>query len=543
MIAILHIKNIGIIEDLTVEFNEGLNILTGETGSGKTLIINSLNIISGARFSKDMMKNGADFSFVEVCFYVPNHPKSEDGNIIVSREIYSNGRNLCKLNGRVVTVSELKEIVTNIIDIHGQHDNQSLLDVSKHIELLDNFSTKEIAPICAEYAIKYKKYLEIKKELQENYGNDEEKQRTLDLLKYQLNEIETANLKLDEEDELEEKRKIILNSKKINDALNTSSQSLSIQVLEGLSLTLKELEKITNLNKEYEQIYNIIQNSYYELEESSRQICKLKDNTFFDESEQLNIQERLDLIFNLKRKYGSSIEKILNYKIDVEEQIKKIENLEQYIENLKLEMKKIEEEMNLLSEKMHCIREKMATRLEQKINSEFKDLNMKHAIFKVKIEKLNSFNINGADNIEFMVRTNLGEEFKPLAKTASGGEISRIMLAIKTAFSETDKIPVLVFDEIDTGISGASSNAVGEKLKYIAKNHQVLCITHQANIAAKGDSNYYISKTEKNDKTVTNIRKLNEDEIIQELARISSGNIDSVSIEYAKELRKNKVVL
>jgi len=537
MIAVLHIKNIGIIEDLTIEFDEGLNILTGETGSGKTLIINSLNIISGARFSKEMMKNRAEFSFVEVCFYLPNHHKNEDGNVIVSREIHSNGRNLCKLNGRVVTVLELKEVVSKIIDIHGQNDNQSLLDVSNHIELLDEFSEKDISDLKKEYTEKYKKYIELKKELQENYGNDEEKQRTLDLLRYQLDEIENANLKLNEEEELEEKRKIVLNSKKINNVLNVSSQSLSVQVLEGLSTTLGELEQIISLNKEYEEIYNSIQSSYYELEESNIQIAKFKNDTFFDESEQIELQDRLDLIFNLKRKYGNTIEKILIYKSEIESQINKIENLEEHIKELKIQITKLEEELGILAEKIHYIREKMTNKLSEKINSEFKDLNMKNAIFKVRIDKLTSFNIHGLDDIEFMVRTNLGEEFKPLAKTASGGEISRIMLAIKTVLSQTDQIQVLVFDEIDTGISGASSNAVGEKLKYIAQNHQVLCITHLANIAAKGDANYYISKSDENGRTTTNIKKLEEQEVIEELARISSGKIDKVSLEYAKKLR------
>ena len=540
MIALLHIKNIGIIEDLTVDFNEGLNILTGETGSGKSLIINSLNIISGERFSKDMMKKESKFSFVEVCFYLPNHPDNEDGNVIVSREIYENGRNICKLNGRAITVSRLKEIVSNILDIHGQHDNQSLLNISNHIQVLDDFASKEIFNIKKEYKEKYNQYIELKNKLKENYGNDEEKQRTLDLLKYQLDEILSANLQPNEEEDLEEKKKIILNSKKIVSSLNVSSNYLDTNVLDNLSNILNQLDKISNLNEEYEKIYNVVQNSYYELEEASRQIDNLKTQIFFDEVEQNNIQERLNTIFNLKRKYGNTIEKIFEYQKNIENQIKKIENLEEYIENLKKQIKDIETQMSLLAKKMHDVRVNYSKIIEDNVNLELKDLNMRNAIFKVNIQQNGQYNINGLDNIEFLIRTNLGEDFKPLIKIASGGEISRIMLAIKKVLSDVDKIPVIIFDEIDTGISGESGNVVGEKLKYISKNHQVLCITHLANIAAKGDYNYYISKQDIDGHTITKIKKLNEEEIIKEIARISSGQITDVSIEYARQLRNKK---
>lgn len=541
MIALLHIKNIGIIDDLTVEFNEGLNILTGETGSGKSLIINSLNIISGDRFSKEMMKKESNFSLVEVCFYLPNHPDNEDGNVIVSREIYENGRNICKINGRIITVSQLKQTVSNILDIHGQHDNQSLLDISNHIQILDDFASEELLNVKKEYKEKYAQYVELKSKLKENYGNDEEKQRTLDLLKYQLDEIINANLKPNEEEKLEEKKKIVLNSQKIINALNISSDCLDSNVLDNLSNVLSQLDKVSNLNEEYEKIYNVVQNSYYELEEASRQIDDLKNNMFFDEEEQNNIQERLNTIFNLKRKYGNTIEKILEYKETIQNEIQKIENLEEYIENLKKQINNIEAQMYILSQKMHEYREKHSKVLENQINLELKDLNMKNALFKVNIQQNDKYNLNGLDNIEFLIRTNLGEDFKPLIKIASGGEISRIMLAIKKVLSDIDRIPVIIFDEIDTGISGESGNVVGEKMKYISKNHQVLCITHLANIAAKGDHNYYISKQDIDGHTITKIKKLNEEETIKEIARISSGQITDVSIEYAKQLRHKKV--
>lgn len=539
MISVLHIKNIGIIDDLTVEFNKGLNILTGETGSGKTLIVNSLNIISGQRFSKEIMKKGAEKSFVEICFFLPEHPENEDGNIILSREIYSNGRNLCKINGRIVTVGELKKLACEIIDIHGQYDNQSLLNVSNHINLLDSFIEKEISKTKEEYMQKYTEYVELNRKLKENYGDDLQRQRTLDLLKYQFQEIEEASLKLNEEEELESKKQIVFNSQKIATSLNNCYEEINSNVENGLSKALSELEKIRNISEEYEKIYNVIQNSYYDIQEVKRDAEDLKDQIYFDENETHELQERLDLIFNLKRKYGNSIEKILAYKDEIEKEIDKITNLEDYIKDINIQIEKLKKEMLILSNKMYMFRKEGSESIEEKVNNELKDLNMKNAILKIQIEhdETKEFNINGQDKVEFLIRTNLGEDFKPLTKIASGGEISRIMLALKVSLTDVDKTPVLVFDEVDTGISGNSGNMVGEKLKYIAKQHQVLCITHLANIAAKGDYNYHIGKEDKDGHTHTYIKQLKGEEILEEIAQVASGIVSKETIEYAKKLK------
>ena len=541
MITNLHIKNIGIIDDLNLELNNGFNVLTGETGAGKTLIIDSLGIICGGRFSKEMIRKGETQSFVELCIYDPTSEYSVDGNIIVSREIYENGRNLCKINGRLITVNELKKIMSNFIEIHGQNDNQNLLDNKTHLKYLDNFVGEELQEISEKYKENYQRRNEIIKELKENYGDDKEKQRKLDLLRYQLNDIEDAKLKENEEIELEEKRKIFLNSEKISENLNKANVLIGDNSVDTISEAIRALEKIETIDEKYEKVTSNLKSIYYELEEISRDISIYNEDTYFDQNEQEEIENRLDLIFSLKRKYGNNIKEILNYKNQIEEEIKYIENLEENNEKLKIELKKLEEEMTQIAEKIHNLRNKKATKLSQCINKELEELEMKNAKINVKVEYIeNDFFETGKDKVEFYIKTNMGEEEKELNKIASGGEMSRIMLAIKKVLAETDKTPILIFDEIDTGISGKAGSSVADKLKSISNNHQVLCISHLPTIAASANYNYYISKQVENKRTRTTVKLLNENEVINEIARISSGEVNDITIKYALELRNKK---
>lgn len=544
MITSLHIKNIGIIDEININLNEGLNVLTGETGAGKTLIIDALQIISGGRFSKEMIRRGENFSYVEMSLYLPNRNFEED-TVIVSREMNLKGKNLCKINGRMVTVSELKEFMKNIIDIHGQNENQSILDSSTHIDLLDGFANEEILGIKNNYIKLYEEDLKIKRLLNENYGDDKEKQRKLDLLKYEVEEISSANLKVGEDEEIEEKRKLIISSEKIVNNLQEAELQISENVIENLNIAIRSMEKIESYKEDYSILVGELKNAYYELQEAARDISGHREEIYFDEEEQKEIEERVDLIHSLKRKYGNTIKEILDYKQKKIEEIEQIENLDTYILELKKKQKKLETEMKILAEKMHSIREKYINILETQINKELEDLEMKNAKFSVKfLEKENiEFNKNGIDKLEFMLQTNVGETAKPLVKIASGGEMSRIMLAIKNVLADVDKTPVLIFDEIDTGISGVAANSTGEKMKAISKNHQVICVTHQASIAAKGDYNYYICKEVKDNKTLTKIKLLTENEVIREIARISSGDITEASINNAKELRERKLKL
>ena len=541
MITKLHIKNIGIIEDIEIDFNNGLNVLTGETGAGKTLIIGSLAIISGGRFSKEMIRKGETNSYVELCMYEPKNEYSIDGNIIISREININGRNMCKINGRMVTVNELKEFMNQFIEIHGQNDNQDLLDIREHQKYLDGYSGKVLEELKVEYSNYYARYNEIKKELKENFGDDKERQRKIDLLNYQTSEIEKAYLKKGEENELEEKRKLIINSEKISKSLNEADVTISENIIDALSTSIRALERIEQIDSKYEQTVSGLKGIYYELQELSKDISDYKQDTCFDEEERNNIEERLDLIYDLKRKYGNSVEEILEYNEHIKEEIYLIENLEERNNKLKKEEKEIKSKMIEIADKIHKIRSDKALELSEEINLNLKDLEMKNARINIHVDYIeNDFYSTGKDKIEIYIATNLGENEKELSKIASGGEMSRVMLAIKNVLAKTDEIPVLVFDEIDTGISGKAANKVAEKLSTISKSHQVLCISHLPNIAAIADYNYFISKHIKNERTNTNIKLLNESEVINEIARISSGEINEATIKYASELRNKK---
>ena len=541
MITTLHIKNIGIIDDLSIDLNQGLNVLTGETGAGKTLIIDSIGIISGGRFSKEMIRKGENTSYIEICMYEPNSKEAIDGNIIVSRQIWANGRNMCKINGRMVTVNELKDFMKRYIEIHGQNDNQTLLESKTHLMYLDSFIGDKIIEIKSKYYEKYQRFNEINIELKANYGDEKERERKLDLLKYQFNEIEEAELKEKEEEELEEKRKIMLNSEKISNNLNKADEAIQNSSIDSLSIAIRALEKIETIDKNYEKVSSNLKGIYYELQELARDISNYKEDIYFDEQERNKTEERLDLINSLKRKYGNTIKEILEYKKDIQEEIQHIENLEDYNNKLKSELEQIQNEMEEMSEQINKIRVKQAQKLSESINLELKDLEMKNAKINVKVEKQENFNKEGKDKVEFLISTNLGEDEKELIKIASGGEMSRIMLAIKKVLSDTDKTPVMIFDEIDTGISGNAANAVAEKLNLISKFHQVLCISHLPNIAAAADYNYFISKKITNERTNTNVKLLQEKEVIEEIARISSGKVNDVTIKYATQLRNKKV--
>lgn len=541
MITTLHIKNIGIIGDITIDFNKGLNVLTGETGAGKTLIVDSLGIIAGGRFSKEMIRKGEKMSYIEACIYMPENELSVDGNIIVSREINTNGKNLCKINGRMVTVNELKKIMKNVIDIHGQFDNQTLMEEEFHTKYLDKFIGESMSKYFEEYLCLYEEYKELNKKLQENLGDDRERQRRLDLLQYQYNEIKSAKLNPKEEETLEEKRNLMLNSQKVSEALNTVNGNLSNTAVEVINSSIKALEKIENVDKKYENKLVELKNIYYEVQELARDVEEMNSDVDFSDSQIDEVEERLEVIKTLKRKYGNSIEEILEYKDEVKQDIYRINNLEEENNNLKDKIKQTETKMNKLCNEIERLRREHAEILDEKINRELVDLEMNNAKFFAEIVNDNEFSRSGKCHVEFLISTNIGEEKHKLSQTASGGEMSRIMLAIKNVLSDIDEVPTLIFDEIDTGISGKAANAVASKLSKISEKHQVLIITHLAPIAARGDYNYYIYKEVIGEKTCTNIKLLNEDETVKEIARIASGNITETTLLHAKELRKKNI--
>ena len=537
MITTLHIKNIGIIDDIVIDLNKGLNALTGETGAGKTLIVDSLGIIAGGRFSKDMIRRGQSMSFVELALYLPENPNAIDGNVVVSREINTSGKNLCKINGRLVTVNELKNFMKNIIDIHGQYDNQTLMDTEFHTRYLDKFVGEKMSSIHDRYIELYNEYVELNKKIKNNYGDEIEKQRKLDLLEYQYKEIKSANLKKGEDEQLEEKRKIIMSSEKVAESLNNVSNNLEGTIIDVINDSIRALEKIEDVNNKYSEKLVELKNIYYEVQEVARDIFSMKEDVYFDEEERNEIEERLDEIYSLKRKYGNTIEEIVEYKEKLEAEIDRIENLDEENRKTKEKIEKITLEMKKLCEEITELRKSHSIVLNEKINQELAQLEMKNARFNAKVIEDKEFSDKGNSHVEFVITTNLGEEEKKLSKIASGGEMSRRMLAIKTVLSDIDEVPVLIFDEIDTGISGKAANSVGNKLKKIAEKHQVIIVTHLATIAAQGDYNYYIYKEIQDNKTNTKVKLMSEDETIREIARIASGEITDISLSHAKELR------
>jgi len=535
MITTLHIKNVGIIDDLTIELDKGFNVLTGETGAGKTLIIDSINIISGGRFSKEIIRRGEEYSFVELNLFLENDDEFPDGNVVISREVHLNGRNTCKINGRLVTVTELKNFMSNIIDIHGQNDNLKILSKMYQIDYLDNYCGKDLLKLKLDYSEKYSKYLEIKKKLKENLSDNKERERKLDLLQYEFDEIDNANLKIDEENELNEKRNIYLNSEKISTSISQTVDS-SDKAMAMIGNAVKAIEKIANIDSKYDKKLEEIRNIYYELEEFSHEINLMNDDMYFDENEINELESRIDLIHTLKRKYGNSIEEILRYKDSIETEINRINNLDEENEKLKNELEQVIGSMNTISLKMHDFRSDISVKLNDRINCELVDLEMKNAKFNAKVKLVDDFNQFGRDDVEFYISPNVGEEENELSKIASGGEMSRIMLAIKNVLANTDDTPVLIFDEIDTGISGKAAKSVGKKLRRIGEMHQVICITHQPSIAAVGNSNYFIYKNTIDGRTATAVKKLNKEEVVEEIARISNGEVTNIAKQHALEL-------
>ena len=541
MITTLHIKNIGIIDDLTINLEEGFNCLTGEAGSGKSLIIDSIGLLAGNRFSKEIMRKGNNVAIVEAS--VLSEFNSEEVNeFVVSREMYLNGRNVCKINGRLVSVNELKNFMSKIIDIHGQHENQNLMEVNNHIKYLDDFIGNDIKILQNQYKEIYLKYNNLKLELKNNYGDEKLKQRELDLLQYQFDEIESAELKIDEDIKLETQRKQMSNQEKLKENLSIAGECLNSSVIGGIETSIKSMEKIVNFSDDYEKTLEILKSVFYDVQEIERDIYNYENDLEFDIDSREEIEDRLDLINSLKRKYGSSIQEILEYKIEVEEKINKIKNVDEINEKLKNEILRLKRDLQELSEKMHILREKYSKILSESINKELVDLEMNNARFSVHMYNDDKLNENGVDRVEFLICTNIGDEFKSLSKTASGGELSRIMLAIKTILTDVDKISTIVFDEIDTGISGVAAKAVSEKMKKISQKHQIFVVTHLAVIAASSDINLFAYKEVINAQTVTRIKILEEDEFVKEIARISSGNISKISIEHARELIQNSRV-
>lgn len=546
MLAHLHIKNLGIIDEIDIELENGMNVLTGETGAGKSLIISAVQLILGGKSSKELIRKGATKASVEALFLIEEASLKEElkklnieleNELVITREISE--RSLIKVNGSLVSLNELKEIGRLLIDIHGQYDSQSLLNSKEHIKLLDGIALSD-NELVTNYRKLYNERNEYVSKLNKIGGTAENRERQLEFLKFQLNELENANIKLQEDEELEEKISLLNNSKNIIYALEDSYQKLNNQILPTMQKITSELSNISKYNEKYNSFIEVLQNSFYELDEVTRDIKNNADAVEVNPEELNKLEERLDSIIKLKRKYGNTIEEVLNTFSKLSNEYDELINSEQIVKELENKIKTTENKMYEIAVKISEIRKKKATSIEKEVEAILSELEMPKTTFNIKInfDENRNFNDNGLDKVEFLFASNYGEELKPLSKIASGGEMSRIMLAIKNVLSDADKIPTMIFDEIDTGISGKAGFSVAEKLHNLAKTKQVICVTHLAAIAARGDNNLYVNKEIQNDRTITKITKLNEEEILNEIARIiSGGNITKTAISHARELR------
>lgn len=562
MLQQLSIKNIAIIKNLVIKFNQGLNILTGETGAGKSIIIDCINIAMGNRVTKDVIRTGTDKATVEAVFHLDVNllnnelskfglPLSEDGILILYREISNNGRNSCWINNRAVTMSTLRDIGNALIDIHGQHDNQSLFNVASHITLLDLFGGDEISKLKTEYTDKYHLYLKIKHDINTISSDASEIQRQKDFLEFQCSEIASAQLVKGEEEELIRRRNILLNSQKILNTLESSYTALKsdqgnyMSIIDSLSTINKKILDVSTIERRLTPIYETIETITYQLQDIATEIRSIKDTIDFEDYTIDQLNERLDVISKLKRKYGGSVEDILENLADMEDKLSYFTNQDEMLENLQKKKDTMTIELLNLCEELSLKRHNAAKILESNISETLEELEMKKTKFYIDIEfnsNLNSegeypFTENGLDNVEFMISTSPGQPLKPLYRIASGGEISRVMLAIKTILAKVDNIPTLIFDEIDMGISGKTAQQVGQKMSQLSRQHQLICVTHLAQIACMADSHYKVSKNINGDDTDISVEMLNYEAAQNEIARILSGSkITPLTLRHAAEI-------
>ena len=551
MLLNVHVKDLALIEDVDICFDNGLNILTGETGAGKSIIIGSIGIALGAKAGRDLIRNGADYALVELVFSIDSEDTKsklkemdinidEDNQIIISRKIM-NGKSIIKVNGETTTASMLREIASLVIDVHGQHDYESLVHTEKHLEILDSFAGENNTKLKNETEVLYKEYKRVLKELSEFTNDEEQRARDLSFFEFELNEIEAAGLKTGEDEELEEEFKLMSHGRKIAETLSEVYNRLTgdnANVSEMVGLSMKELSSISHLDERVGEFYETlgtIDSLCYEL---SKDMTDYLNRLDFNPERVEYVSDRLDTINKLKLKHGKTIEAILQKKENLSEKIDSLNNYEETRKQLETKLSEIKDKLEDKSCQLSMSRKKAATTLEKDIKKALMDLNFLEVKFKAEFSRTSDYTAKGTDEMEFMISTNPGEDIKPLAKIASGGELSRIMLGLKAVLADKDSVDTLIFDEIDTGISGKTAGMVADKMSVISSKHQVICITHLPQIAAHADRHYLIEKNVKNNHTFTDIRRLNEEESVEELARmLGSTVITEATLDNARELK------
>lgn len=545
MLLNLHVKNLALIKEVDVDFSNGLIVLTGETGAGKSLLLGSINLALGNKASKELIRTGTDYSLVEMTFSVDNKILDklkdmdiymEDDHIVVTRKI-SEGRSVAKINGETVNLATLKNVMSMLIDIHGQHEHQSLLYNENHLSILDKYAKNQINDLLVEMANEYKNYIELKNKLLDIDIDDGQRTRDIEFTTYEINEISSANLRIGEDAEVEDAFKKAYNSKEIVSTLSDVYNNFS-SVGDIVNRAILDVNRIANLDdsiNDFSQILNDMDSLSRDL---TSQLAEYNRQMEFDQNYVNELEERLNTINHLKLKYGQNIADIIAYKEEKEAYLEKLNNSTYEIEKLKELISISESKLEHISNQLSDKRKSAAIELEKKVIQALNELNFLSVDFKIDFSKKKSYGIKGFDEIEFLISTNPGEPLKALNKVASGGELSRIMLAIKSILASEDEIETMIFDEIDTGISGMTAQMVANKLAKISKNHQVLCISHLSQIAAMADNHYLIEKKSENDSTITNIMKLNREESIKELVRINSGlDVTEAAILHATELK------
>ncbi|MGN9134861.1 DNA repair protein RecN [Clostridium sp. HCP1S3_B4] len=557
MLIQLNIKNFALIEELTVDFKEGFNILSGETGAGKSILIDAIDYVLGGKFSKDLIRTGENKTYVEAVFSIEN--KNLNGilddlgieyedMLIISRETSLSGKGIAKVNGKSIIVSKLKKIREKLLDIHGQHQNQSILDRNNHISFLDNYIGSDIYTSLKEYTTLRDSLIEIRNKISKISSNNQNS-KILDYTKFQIEDIEKAKLSENEEESLKEEYNILSNAEKINSSLalclnilNNDSEGF-ISVLEGLSKVLGEfstLEKHLDIKEKRSNL----EGAYYMISEISRDLRDMSEEIVYDEDRLSKINERIYEINTYKKKYGSTVKDILNYYEELKTKYNELINAEEILKELKNNEAETFNKLKEVGKKLHDIRLSYTSSLEQQLLEELSYVGLNKSKMKIQVDFTDEPKENGFDSVGFLISTNPGEPLKPLEKVLSGGELSRIMLAFKCVFAEKDEIATLIFDEIDTGISGAVGQRVGEKMYQVSLTHQVLCITHLPQIAILSDHHYFISKEVLDGKTYTRLKLLNEEQKIKQVSSMLGGDgVTDSTIKNVKEMlqfAKNK---
>ena len=552
MLVHLHVRNLALIEDIEVEFGPGLNILTGETGAGKSILLGSMQLILGGRSAKDMIRTGASSALVELLFQVEN-PRAEaslrelgvetsDGQVLLTRKLMD-GRSINKINGETCTVAQMKAAASCLLDIHGQHEHQSLLYQDKQLEILDIYGKEEIFPAKDQVQKSYKEYRDCKRQLDELDIDEEQRNRERAFLEFEINEIESAQLVSGEDEELEKRYCKLNNGRKILETLQGVRDLTGYESGQGagesVGNAVREISRVTEYDTQLDSMASALQEIDGLLNDFNRELASYVDDLNFDDEAFYETEKRLDTINGLKAKYGRTIEDIQEYCL---KQKQKLENLDKYEERFheaEENLKKSREELETVSHKLSVIRQKYSQMLTDKITEGLKDLNFLDVQFQITFRRRKEYTAGGFDDIEYEISTNPGESLKPLDKIVSGGELSRIMLAIKAILADRDQIETLIFDEIDTGISGRTAQKVSEKMAVIGRCHQVLCITHLPQIAAMADTHFEIEKHQKDNETITEIHPLEGDDSVRELARLLGGaEITQAVFDNAKEMKE-----